>query len=117
MRRTLATLALAATLLTGLSAFAAGGRKVQEFHEVEMTDEERAAAQERGRHRVTKWQEEKELPKEAPFPWMAVGLGAAILALATPFAIGAYKRTAQEIKEADAFGAQQPAPRRTRTKD
>jgi hypothetical protein len=117
MRRLALYLALALALLTGATALAAGNRKVQDFQETEMTDEERAAAQNRGRHRVTSWQEDVELPKERPFPWMAAGLMVGLLALAAPFAWGAYKRTSQELKDADAFGAQPAAPRRTRTKD
>jgi len=117
MRRLALPALLALGLLCSASAFAAGGKgKVQEFQETEMTDEERAAAQSR-RHRVASWQEEKELPQERPFPWMAVGLMGSLLALAAPFAWGAYKRTAQELREADAFGAQPSGPRRTRTKD
>ncbi|MEW6434518.1 MAG: hypothetical protein AB1730_23700 [Myxococcota bacterium] len=115
MRRHLAILVFALSVLSGATAFAAGGRKVQEFQEVEMTDEEREQAQNRGRHRVSRWQEEKQLPPETPFPWMFVGLCAAVLALAAPFAWGAYKRTSDELKEASAFGPQ--TPRRTRTRD
>jgi hypothetical protein len=117
MRRLALHLALALALTTGATALAAGNRKVQEFTETEMTDEERAEAQNRGRHRVTSWHEDQELPKERPFPWMAFGLCVGLLAIATPFAWGAYKRTSQELKDADAFGTQPATPRRTRTKD
>lgn len=117
MRRHLAAAVLALSLLSSAHALAAGGRKVQDFQETEMTDEQREDADNRARHRVSKWQEEQKLPEESHFPWMFFGLAAAIIAVATPFAWGAYKRTSQELKEADAFGAQAPAPRRTRTKD
>ncbi|GMU60798.1 MAG: hypothetical protein AMXMBFR34_25610 [Myxococcaceae bacterium] len=114
MRRLLFPLVLAVTCLAGPAALAGSKNKVQDYQETEMTDEERQAAQSRGRHRVSSWQETTELPQaDRPFPWMAVGLGVGLLAIAAPFAWGAYKRTSQELKDADAFGAQ---PRRTRTK-
>lgn len=115
MRRHLAAAVLALSVLTSAHALAGGGRKVQDYQEVELTDEQREELANRGRHRVSRWQETEKLPEETHFPWMFLGLTAAVLALATPFAWGAYKRTSQELKEADAFGAQ--TPRRTRTKD
>lgn len=115
MRRPLAAAVLALSLLSSAHALASGGRKVQDFQETEMTDEQREDADSRARHRVSRWQEEQKIPEESHFPWMFFGLAAAILAVAAPFAWGAYKRTSDELKEADAFGA--PTPRRTRTKD
>jgi hypothetical protein len=115
MRRGLAAAVLALSLLSSAQAFAAGGRKLQEFQETELTDEQREAAENRARHRVPRWQGDQELPREMHFPWMFAGLAALILAAAAPFAWSAYQRTANELKEANAFGA--PSPRRPRSKD
>ncbi|MEW5739181.1 MAG: hypothetical protein AB1938_09670 [Myxococcota bacterium] len=116
MRRFLLSLALAVACVSGTPAVAGSKNKPQDYQEPEMTEEEREAARNRGRHRMPNWQEENKLPTEdRPFPWLAFGLCVGLLAIATPFAWAAYKRTAQELKDADAFG---PAtPRRTRTKD
>jgi hypothetical protein len=114
MRRSLATILLVASLLTGATALAAGGRKLQEYQEVqqpELQDE----AQPRGRRRLSTWQEADPLTPEPRVPWMFIGLAAMLVALATPFAWSAYQRTSKELSEANAFAGQ--APRRTRTKD
>jgi hypothetical protein len=115
MRRLVFCLALAVACVWSTSVFAAGKNKPQEFKEQEMTDEKREAARNRGRVPMPSWQEGSALPsQDRPFPWMAVGLCIGLLAIAAPFAWGAYKRTAQELREADAFG---PQSRRTRSKE
>lgn len=113
MRRHLSAALLALALLMSADALAAGGRKLQEYQETELSDAERQAREAQGRHRIGAWQEQRELPKDKPFPWLFAGLGAAVLALATPFAWGAYKRASKEITDADAFPAA-PAPRPAR---
>ena len=75
-------------------------RKVSEFQDV--TEEERAAARQRARNRMSAWHE-TDLPPEYHFPWMQIGFVVLAFAVATPFAWSAYKRSAKELKEADAF--------------
>ena len=99
MRRSISGLFLALGLLMGVSAFAANERrhKPPEYQEPEISDEDRAAARERAKSKVTSWRE-TELPPEYEFPWMQVGAVVLAFVVATPFAIGAYNRHAAEAR-------------------
>lgn len=113
MRRHLSAALLALALLMSADALAAGGRKLQEYQETELSDAERQARDAQGRHRIGAWQEQRELPKDKPFPWLFAGLGAGLLAIAAPVAWGFYKRTSKELVDNNAFPAA-PAPRPAR---
>lgn len=93
-------------LVLGGSAWASGNadrhRRLNGYQEI--TDEDRAAARERARNPISKYSE-TEVPPEYHFPWMQIGFVVLAFAVATPFAWGAYKRSARELKSADAFAA------------
>lgn len=103
-------LLLALTMSMAFSALAANERrrKVTEYQDV--SEEDRAAARERARNRMTSWRE-TQIPEEYHFPWMQIGFVGAAFLLATPFAWGAYKRSSKELKSADAFAAKAPSKR------
>lgn len=104
MRRATQTVLLMLSLTVAASAFAANGRqKPSEYQEI--TDEDRAAARERSRNRVSTWSEAN-MPEEYEFPWMRIGFVALAFAIATPFAIAAYRNSSQELKEHTAFSQQ-----------
>lgn len=97
MRRSISTLFLALSLVVGASAFAANERRHKPSEYQEITDEDRAAARERARSRVSEWRE-TELPPEYEFPWMQIGFVALAFAIAVPFAWAAYNRHAAEVR-------------------
>lgn len=108
MRRFLAPL-LAALALSG-TALAVGPKKVNEYRAPELTDEERAAQAQSRKNKVHTWTEESAEP-EHPFPWMFVGLAGLAFLTAIPFAIKAYRQSADElgaIEEASAPRTPQP---------
>lgn len=104
MRRSISGLLLALSLSLGASAFAANERRHKPSEYQEISDEDRAAAREKARTRVTAWRE-NELPPEYEFPWMQIGFVALAFVIATPFAIGAYNRHAAEVREIAAASA------------
>ena len=63
----------------------------------EITDEDRTAARERAKSKVSTWRE-TELPPEYEFPWMQVGFVALAIGIAVPFGWAAYNRHAAEVK-------------------
>ena len=91
------SLILALSLLFGASAFAANERRHKPSEYQEITDEDRGAARERARSRVSSWRE-TEVPPEYQFPWMQIGFVAAAFLIAAPFAYGAYNRHAAEVR-------------------
>ena len=97
MRRPINGLFLALSLSLGASAFAANERRHKPSEYQEITDEDRTAAREKARSRVSSWRE-TELPPEYEFPWMQIGFVALAFVVATPFAIGAYNRHAAEVR-------------------
>lgn len=97
MRRPIAGLTLALSLLLGASALAANERRHKPSEYQEITDEDRTAARERARSRVSSWRE-TEVPPEYQFPWMQIGFVAAAFVIAAPFAYGAYNRHAAEVR-------------------
>ncbi len=97
MRRPINGLFLALSLLLGASAFAANERRHKPSEYQEITDEDRTAARDKARSRVSSWRE-TELPPEYEFPWMQIGFVALAFVVATPFAIGAYNRHAAEVR-------------------
>lgn len=111
MRRTIALLCLASSLAVPALAQTERKSRVSEFKAKEMTDEERAEAMKRGRSRMTRWQE-AELPPEPSFPWMPLGFTLLAFGIAAPFALGAYRRSAQELDEVAAATA--PPPKKPR---
>ncbi|MGV3619363.1 MAG: hypothetical protein ACO1OB_01025 [Archangium sp.] len=114
MRRAIQTVLLVLSLSVAASAFAANGRqKPTEYQEV--TDEDRAAARERARNRVSTWTEAN-MPEEYEFPWMRIGFVVLAFAIATPFALIAYRNSSQELKEHTAF-TQQKTRRKAATTD
>ena len=112
MRRSISGLFLALSLSMGASAFAANERRHKPGEYQEITDEDRTAARERARSRVSSWRE-TELPPEYHFPWMQIGFVVLAFAIAAPFAWGAYNRHAAESRAA--AEASNTAPRK-RTK-
>jgi hypothetical protein len=114
MRRSLAALLLSLGLVTGASAFAANERRHKPAEFQEISEEDRAAARERARNRVSAWREGADMPPEYKFPWMQLGFTALMFAIALPFAWGAYNRHAREIREREAALA--PPARKTRAK-
>lgn len=104
MRRSTSGLFLALSLSLGASAFAANERRHKPSEYQEISDEERKAARERQRNRVSTWQE-TQLPPEYEFPWMQIGMVALAFAVAAPFAYGAYNRHAAEVREMAAASA------------
>jgi len=108
MRRFLAPL-LAALALSG-TAFAVGPKKVNEYKAPELSDEEREAQAQSRKNKVHTWTDDADEP-EKPFPWMFVGLAGLAFLTAIPFALKAYRQSADElgaIEEANA--AQTPQP-------
>lgn len=101
MRRSISGFLVALSLLAGASAFAANERRHKPSEYQEITDEDRTAARERARTRVSTWRE-TELPPEYQFPWMQVGFVALTLAIAVPFAWAAYIRHSKELREIEA---------------
>ncbi len=104
MRRTsLARLLLVLTLLLGASAL--GGRRLGEFQEGDpLTPEEIAQAKQRSRSNIGDYGRDN-TAQVAPFPWkMALLLGIALV-VAVPFALGAYRRTAIELKNSNTVGS------------
>ncbi len=97
MRRPLAGLILTLSLVFGASAFAANERRHKPSEYQELSEEDRNAARERARSRVSEWRE-TELPPEYEFPWMQIGFVAAAFLIAAPFAYGAYNRHAAEVR-------------------
>ena len=97
MRRSIKGLFLALSFLVAASAFAANERRHKPSEYQEITDEDRAAARERARSRVSEWRE-TELPPEYEFPWMQIGFVALAFAVALPFAWAAYNRHAAEVR-------------------
>lgn len=97
MRRKTSSLFLALSLIIGASAFAANERRHKPSEYQEITDEDRAAARERARSRVSEWRE-TELPPPYEFPWMQIGFVALAFAIAVPFAWAAYNRHAAEVR-------------------
>jgi hypothetical protein len=97
MRRSISGLFLALSLLMGASAFAANERRHKPGEYQEITDEDRNAARERARSRVSTWRETN-LPPEYEFPWMQIGFVALAFAIAIPFAWSAYNRHAAEVR-------------------
>lgn len=97
MRRPITGLILALSLVFGASAFAANERRHKPSEYQEITDEDRTAARERARSRVSAWRE-TEVPPEYEFPWMQIGFVAAAFLVAAPFAYGAYSRHAADVR-------------------
>lgn len=97
MRRPINGLFIALSLFLGASAFAANERRHKPSDYQEITDEDRTAARDRARSRVSSWRE-TELPPEYEFPWMQIGFVALAFVVATPFAIGAYNRHAADVR-------------------
>jgi hypothetical protein len=110
MRRSFAGFVLALGLLTGASAFGANERRHKPAEYQEISEEDRAAARERARNRVSTWREGTEMPPEYKFPWMQLGFAVLTLSIALPFAWAAYNRNAKEIRDREAALA--PAPRK-----
>ena len=109
MRRPITGLILTLSLAFGASAFAANERRHKPSEYQEISDEDRAAARERARSRVSAWRE-TELPPEYSFPWMQIGFVAAAFLLAAPFAYGAYNRHAALVRSV--AEANTPTPRK-----
>lgn len=115
MRRAiqLSLLLLGVSLAT--SAFAEGGPKRNRPADYqEITDEDRAAARERARNRVSTWND-AEIPPEYEFPWMQLGFVALAFLIATPVAWIAYRNSSKELKEHTVF-TQQPKRRKAAEK-
>lgn len=108
MRRHLSGILVALSFLVGASALAANERRHKPSEYQEITDEDRAAARDRARNKVSTWRE-TELPPEYKFPWMQFGFVALTLGIAIPFAWSAYNRHAKELRELEAAN---PAPRK-----
>lgn len=98
MRRSISGLLLALSLCLGASAFAANERRHKPTEYQELSEEDRAAAREKQRSRVSTWRE-TELQPEYEFPWMQIGFVVLAFAIAAPFAYGAYNRHAAEVRE------------------
>ena len=97
MRRSISGLFLALSLVTGATAFAANERRHKPSEYQELTEEDRKAAKEKSRSRVSTWRE-TELPPEYEFPWMQIGFVALAFAIAIPFGWAAYSRHATEVR-------------------
>jgi hypothetical protein len=108
MRRFPIVLALA--LAVGGSAWAGNEkrRKPAEFQDV--TEEDRTAARERARNRMTTWREVEPI-EESHFPWLQVGFIGLTFLIVTPFAWSFYNRSSKELRDADAFANGQPKKR------
>lgn len=110
MRRSTYTLILVLSLTAASAAFAANEKRNKPSQYQEVTDEDRAAARERARTRVSTWNDAA-LPPEYSFPWMQLGFVALALGIATPIAWIAYRNSSKELKEVNAFAQQQPRKR------
>lgn len=99
----LSRVVLAAALLWGGSALAK--REVKDFEAPrELSQEELEAAKARARNgNMNAYAKDVQIKPE-PTPWMAIGLGVLVLTAATPFALRAYRNTAQELASAKTFG-------------
>lgn len=81
------------------SAAYAQHKKPQEFQPPrEMTEEEIAAAKDASKSNLNRYGNDV-TDKVSPVPWMAIGLLVLVFAVATPFALRAYRDTASEIRE------------------
>jgi hypothetical protein len=94
---------LTASLLWGGAALAK--REVKDFEPPpEMSQEELEAEKARARNgNMASYGKDIQIKAE-PTPWMAIGLGALVLIVATPFALRAYRNTAKEMAAANTFG-------------
>lgn len=102
MRRALCVTVLALGLLAAPSALA--GRTPQDFKEPQrMSEEQLEAAKARSKSNLNQFGEVME-NKPKPFPWMAFTLAVLCFAIATPFAIRAFRKTSNEIAGANTFG-------------
>jgi len=97
MRHALSRLLLGVVLLSASSALA---REVKEF-----TGSTAPAARKRNTGTtVNGWNGEDASAEVKDPPWMAIGLGVIVLAVATPFALRMYRNTADEMEGARTNG-------------
>lgn len=106
MRYALPRLVLVLALLSGGAALAQPRRQVSEFQAPrELTPEEKEAAKQRAMgNNLNAYGKDIQI-KEKPIPWMAIGLVGIVFAVATPFALRAYRNTAKEMASANTFGS------------
>jgi hypothetical protein len=78
-------------------------RQLNSFEGGEMTQAERDAERSRPKYNINAYGKDIQI-KEEPVPWRAIGLAAIIFAVATPFAIRAYRSTSREMADAHVFG-------------
>jgi hypothetical protein len=101
MRPTLSRLLLGAVLLSAAGALA---REVKDF-----TGGTSQAAKKRNTGTtVNGWTGDDASVEVKDPPWMAIGLGVIVLAVATPFALRMYRNTSDEIEGAKAVGRRAP---------
>lgn len=106
MRYALPRLVLVFALYSGGAALAQPRRNVQEFQTPrELTPEERELAKQRAMGNNLNAYGKDIQVKQTPIPWMAIGLVGIVFAVATPFALRAYRNTTKEISGANTFGA------------
>lgn len=98
MRRSLSALLLAVTLSSGATALAENERRHKPAEYQEISDEDRAAARERSRNKVSQWRE-TQLPPEYKFPWMQIGFTVLTLGLAIPFGWSMYRNSSRELRD------------------
>ncbi|HEX8704853.1 MAG TPA: hypothetical protein VF815_38830 [Myxococcaceae bacterium] len=105
--RTLSRLIVLSALLCGGAVLA--GRPVQNFEPPpEMSEEEKEALKQRQLGGGLNGYGNDIQIKETPVPWGAIGLGVLVFAVATPFAIRAYRNTSKEIAGANTVGVTSP---------
>ena len=94
---------LAASLLWGGAALAK--REVKEFQAPrELSEAELEEAKAKARNgNMNKYGADVQIKPE-PVPWMAIGLAGIVFAMATPFALRAYRNTSKELANANTFG-------------
>jgi hypothetical protein len=99
----LSRVVLTAALLWGGAALAK--REVKEFEAPrEMSQEELEAAKAQARNgNIHAYGKDVQIKPE-PVPWMAIGLGGIVFAIAIPFGISVYRNTAKEMATANTFG-------------
>src|SRR5687767_6305846 len=101
--RTLFRMIILSALLSGGAVLA--GRPVQTFEPPpEMTEEQKEALKARQLGGGLNGYGNDVQIKETPIPWAAIGLGALVFLVATPFALRAYRNTTKEIATSNTVG-------------
>ena len=101
---------LALQLALTASSAALAQRLPQEFKPpAPMTDEEREASKLRARSNLHGYDRNVSVKAE-PIPWAAIGLTVLVFAMAAPFGLMLYKRTARELKETSAASSSRERP-------